>query len=282
MVRFPKLTDFLLLSIQKSAFFRQKGVPPRVMFSTMRFPCKMPTFRYSYRMLQEWFLPRENIYIEYGTVFLEPPGQLQKWKYSKARYPLPFVHFWRGKADWKKRIQPVYYCQLIAKHPRTWKWVVLCSTRSGNSRLLSCKDIASDVFHIKQKREDKLETWQHNCPEQFLCSSKGFLSHNSKWSGSPNWPISYHFLYIAHLFFRHKGVPPHEWCSPQPIFHVKCQHFVTGLVHTLCGQIHRIWNCISGAPRAVAAGVSGFVLNFWEKYSIYLVWRNILSVWYSI
>ena len=33
--------------------------------------------------LQDWFIPCVNRYIVYGIVFLEPPGQLQKWKSSK-------------------------------------------------------------------------------------------------------------------------------------------------------------------------------------------------------
>ena len=94
--------------------------------------------------------------------------------------------------------------------------------------------IFPDALH-QRKREDTLKTWKRDCPGQFLCGSKYALSENSKWSSSPNWSISYYFLYKNEPFFRHKGVPP------RVIFHIRCQNFVAGLAHTLCELIHRIW-----------------------------------------
>ena len=42
----PQTDRFLTtFCIKRSLFFRHKGVPPRVMFSPMHFPYKMPTFR---------------------------------------------------------------------------------------------------------------------------------------------------------------------------------------------------------------------------------------------
>ena len=67
-------------------------------------------------------------------------------------------------------------------------------------KLLGCKDIYIEYFpealHQKKKREDKLKIWKRDCPGQFLCGSKGLLSENSKWSGSP-FPKLIDFLLLS-------------------------------------------------------------------------------------
>ena len=123
MVRFPKLIDFLLLSVQKRAFFlATKGSPhewcsPQCIFHIR---CQNFVAGLAHTLCELihriWTLP--HVWDkEYGNVFLEPPGQLQKWKITQ-----------------KKTIQLVCYGQVFAKHSYscTWKWAVFCSTRSGN------------------------------------------------------------------------------------------------------------------------------------------------------
>ena len=125
-------------------------------------------------------------------------------------------------------------CQLFAKHTCTWEWVVLrqlisityfqryfikgkgkTHLKHESTTVLDSSCVAQEVSHFKFQKEQVTQI-------DFLL----FI------------------LLKEHLF--HKGV------SPQCIFHVKCQHFVTGPPHILCEQMRRVWDCIFGIPRAVA------------------------------
>lgn len=166
------------------------------------------------------------------------------------------MHFWRGKFV-RKNVQPVCCCQLFAKHTCTWEWVVLRQLisityfqryfikRKGkthlkheNTTVLDSSCVAQEVSHFKFQKEQVTQI-------DFLL----FI------------------LLKKHIF--HKGV------SPQCIFHVKCQHCVTGPPHILCEQMQRVWDCIFGIPRAVAPVESICCFCFLLLGEI---WRNIPAI----
>ena len=130
------------------------------------------------------------------NVFLEPPGQLQKWKKKQ-------LVLWPG------------FC---IRAPESEQYFAVPGQEF--LRLLVAVRLQEHIHRIfpdtlhHRKKEDKLKTWKRDCPGQFLCGSKYALSENSKWSGSPNWSISYYFLYKNEPFFSHKGVPPRVMFSP--------------------------------------------------------------------
>ena len=158
-----------------------------------------------------------------------------------------------------KNVQPVCCCQLFAKHTCTWEWVVLrqlisityfqryfikgkgkTHLKHESTTVLDSSCVAQEVSHFKFQKEQVTQI-------DFLL----FI------------------LLKKHLF--HKGV------SRQCIFHVKCQHFVTGPPHILCEQMRRVWDCIFGIPRAVAPVESMCCFCF------FVVGRNIpaTSTWFE-
>ena len=110
----------------------------------------------------------------------------------------------------------MYYCQVFAKHSysHTWKGEVFCSTMAGQEtlKLLGCKNIYIEYFQRlfikgKGKTNSKYKNatvLDNSCMTHnifYLKTQNGYVPR------SPNWSISYNFLYKKAPFFRPKGVP---------------------------------------------------------------------------
>jgi hypothetical protein len=180
----------------------------------------------------------------------------------------------------------VWYCQLPSIH------AVLCSTRSGNFEAVRLQRHIHRIFlealHLR-KREDKLKTCKRDCPGQLSCRSR-FLVWKLKMVRFPKLIdfLPLFFYSKTHVVRHFGGSPPRVMFSPGGIFH----HFPGVNFATIWLENWFIpWVWIEGLEYGfwyfwrcldfVAQRGQKFWFcdhNFWEKYSIYLVLRNIISI----
>ena len=107
------------------------------------------------------------------------------------------------------------YCQVFAKNSCTWKWAVLCSTRSGNLEAVRLQGHIHRIFSRGSSSKEEKGRQTQNMKTRLSWTILVWLTRffylktqNGQVPRSPDWSISYYFLYKKAPFFSPQRGPP--------------------------------------------------------------------------